>query len=336
LTDQHITPSFIVKSLDEFVIGQDEAKKMVAVAIYSHFKKIATARSNATPITKSNILLIGSTGTGKTLLCETLARILGVPFVTAEATSLAHNRYVNEEIEAILQRLVDKADGDIAKAQQGIVFIDEIDKLRAPEGQPQSTSGESVQHALLKIMEGSQVRLLKGQYIDTAHILFICGGAFVGLTEIVTQARAYKFISMVRDDTQKVLDRLNSRVKPTDLVTYGLIPEFTGRLPIVAHFKDLTRKMLVRIMVEPKNSIYSQFQEIFRNEGVDLVVEPKAFDQIAELAFEYQNGARSLRGIFEEMMTPILYVVPDSPDIEKVVVTSLFSEATLVRKQPAA
>ena len=148
----------------------------------------------------------------------------------------------------------------------------------------------------------------------------------------MTQARAYKFISMVRDDTQKILDRLNSRVKPTDLVTYGLIPEFTGRLPIVAHFKDLTRKMLVRIMIEPQNSIYSQFQEIFRNEGVELVVEPKAFDQIAELAFEYQNGARSLRGIFEEMMTPILYVVPDNPDIEKVVVTSLFSEATLVRK----
>ena len=273
-------------------------------------------------------------------MCETLARILDVPFVTAEATSLAHNRYVNEEIEAILQRLVDKAEGDVDKAQRGIVFIDEIDKLRAPEGQQQSNSGESVQHALLKIMEGSQVRLLEGQYIDTTNILFICGGAFVGLVEIVTQARAYKFISMVRDDTQKVLDRLNSRVKPTDLVTYGLIPEFTGRLPIVAHFKDLTRKMLVRIMVEPRNSIYSQFQEIFRNEGVDLivelVVEPKAFDQIAELAFEYQNGARSLRGIFEEMMTPILYVVPDSPDIDKVVVTSLFSEATLIHRQPAA
>ncbi len=336
MPDQKITPSFIVKSLDQFVIGQDEAKKMVAVAIYSHFKKIATSRRNGTPITKSNILLIGSTGTGKTLMCETLARILDVPFVTAEATSLAHNRYVNEEIEAILQRLVDKAGGDVTKAQHGIVFIDEIDKLRAPEGQQQSTSGESVQHALLKIMEGSQVRLSEGQYIDTTNILFICGGAFVGLLEIVAQARAYKFISMVRDDTQKVLDRLNSRVKPTDLVTYGLIPEFTGRLPIVAHFKDLTRKMLVRIMVEPKNSIYSQFQEIFRNEGVELIVEPKAFDQIAELAFEYQNGARSLRGIFEEMMTPILYVVPDSPDVDKVVVTSLFNDATLIRNQPAA
>ena len=336
MIDQNITPSAIVKSLDQYVIGQDEAKKMVAVAVYSHFKKVAASSRGGTPIIKSNILLIGSTGTGKTLLCETLARILDVPFVTAEATSLAHNRYVNEEIEAILQRLVDKAGGDVAKAQRGIVFIDEIDKLKAPEGQQQSNSGESVQHALLKIMEGSQVRLANANYIDTANILFICGGAFVGLTEIVTQARAYKFISMVRDDTQKILDRLNSRVKPTDLVTYGLIPEFTGRLPIVAHFKDLTRKMLVRIMIEPQNSIYGQFREVFRNEGVELVVEPKAFDQIAELAFEYQNGARSLRGIFEEMMTPILYVVPDSPDIEKVVVTSLFSEATLVRKGSAA
>jgi ATP-dependent Clp protease ATP-binding subunit ClpX len=336
LIDQNITPSAIVKSLDQYVIGQEEAKKMVAVAVYSHFKKVAASRRAGTPIIKSNILLIGSTGTGKTLLCETLARILDVPFVTAEATSLAHNRYVNEEIEAILQRLVDRAGGDVAKAQRGIVFIDEIDKLKAPEGQQQSNSGESVQHALLKIMEGSQVRLANGNYVDTANILFICGGAFVGLTEIVTQARAYKFISMVRDDTQKILDRLNSRVKPTDLVTYGLIPEFTGRLPIVAHFKDLTRKMLVRIMIEPQNSIYGQFREVFQNEGVELVVEQKAFDQIAELAFEYQNGARSLRGIFEEMMTPILYVVPDSPDIEKVIVTSLFSEATLVRKGSAA
>ena len=154
------------------------------------------------------------------MLCETLARILDVPFVTAEATSLAHNRYVNEEIEAILQRLVDKAGGDVAKAQRGIVFIDEIDKLKAPEGQPQSNSGESVQHALLKIMEGSQVRLANANYIDTANILFICGGAFVGLTEIVSQSHSYKFISMARDDTQKILDRLNSRVKPTDLVHF--------------------------------------------------------------------------------------------------------------------
>jgi ATP-dependent Clp protease ATP-binding subunit ClpX len=333
--DRQITPSSIVRSLDRFVIGQDEAKKTVAVAVYAHFKKIEKSRRDGAPIVKSNMLLIGSTGTGKTLLCSTLADLLDVPFVTAEATSLAHNRYVNEEIEAILSRLVDKAGGDIERASRGIVFIDEIDKLRTSEGQKQNNSGESVQHALLKIMEGSPVRLGGDTYIDTTHILFICGGAFVGLQEIVTQARAYKFISMVRDDTQKILDRLNSRVKPTDLVTFGLIPEFTGRLPIVAHFKDLTRKMLARIMVEPENSIYRQFQDMFRNEGVELTIEPRAFDQIAELAFEYQNGARSLRGIFEEMMTPILYEIPDHPDIEKVVVTSLFAEPTFVRRQSA-
>jgi len=330
-----LAPSAIVKALDQFVIGQEEAKKTVAVAVYSHFKKIEKSKRDGMPIVKSNMLLIGSTGTGKTLMCSTLATILDVPFVTAEATSLAHNRYVSEEIEAILLRLVEKAGGDIVKAAHGIVFIDEIDKLRAEEGQKQNNSGESVQHALLKIMEGSQVRIGVDRYIDTTNILFICGGAFVGLQEIVTQARAYKFISMVRDDTQKVLDRLNSRVKPTDLVTFGLIPEFTGRLPIVSHFKDLTRKMLVRIMTEPQNSISSQFQEIFRSEGVELVIEPRTFEQIADLAFEYKSGARSLRGIFEEMMTPILYEIPDRRDIEKVVVTSLFSEATLVTRKSA-
>jgi ATP-dependent Clp protease ATP-binding subunit ClpX len=335
LLDRTLTPSFIVKSLDRYVIGQEEAKKTVAVAVYSHFRKIAKSKRDGTPIVKSNILLIGSTGTGKTLMCSTLATILGVPFVTAEATSLAHNRYVNEEIEAILQRLVDKAGGDTAKAEHGIVFIDEIDKLRASEGQKQNNSGESVQHALLKIMEGSQVRLGSDRYLDTTNILFICGGAFVGLQEIVSQARAYKFISMVRDDTQKILDRLNTRVKPTDLVAFGLIPEFTGRLPIVSHFKDLTRKMLVTIMIEPEDAIYRQFVEIFRNEGVELVIEPRTFDQIAELAFEYKNGARSLRGIFEEMMTPILYEIPDRRDVDKVVITSLFAEATLVRRQSA-
>jgi ATP-dependent Clp protease ATP-binding subunit ClpX len=283
------------------------------------------------PIVKSNMLLIGSTGTGKTLMCSTLATILDVPFVTAEATSLAHNRYVSEEIEAILLRLVEKAGGDILKAAHGIVFIDEIDKLRAGEGQKQNNSGESVQHALLKIMEGSQVRI-GDRYIDTTSILFICGGAFVGLQEIVTQARAYKFISMVRDDTQKVLDRLNSRVKPTDLVTFGLIPEFTGpahRLALQgSHAQDAGADY-----AEPQNSISSQFQEIFATKASSWSSSHAL--RIADLAFEYKSGARSLRGIFEEMMTPILYEIPDRRDIEKVVVTSLFSDATLVARKSA-
>ena len=333
LLDNTLTPSAIVRQLDEYVVGQDDAKKTIAVAVYAHFKKIAKSQRDNTSIVKSNILLVGSTGTGKTLVCSTLSRILGVPFVTAEATSLAQTRYVNEEIEAILQRLVDKAAGDIAKAQHGIVFIDEIDKLKARDSAAQSTSGEGVQHALLKMMEGAPVKLDGARYIDTTDILFICGGAFVGLDEIMARSHAYKYISVTKDYNKQMMDRLNSRVKPTDLFSYGLIPEFTGRLPIVAHFHDLTRKMLVRVMIEPKDSLYRQFRDIFSNEGVELAVEQKVFEQIAELAFEYKIGARSLRGIFEEMITPILFVVPDRHDIEKVVVTSLFTEPTFVNKK---
>ena len=177
---------------------------------------------------------------------------------------------MNEEIEAILQRLVDKADGDVAKAETGIVFIDEIDKLKAGSGQTRSVSGESVQHALLKIMEGTAVKFGRDQYLDTTNVLFICGGAFVGLDEIMTQTHGFGFITTGNDDNQKILDRLNTRVKPTDLFAFGLIPEFTGRLPIIARFQDLTREMLVRIMTEPRNSIYGQFRDIFKTEGVEL------------------------------------------------------------------
>jgi len=326
-----IKPSTIVSYLDQYVVGQDDAKKIVAVAVYSHFKKIARSQRDHVRITKSNLLLIGSSGTGKTLMCETLSRFLSVPFVTAEATSLAQTRYVNEEIDAILLRLLDKADGDVAKAESGIVFIDEIDKLKASDGTPRGTSGEGVQHALLKIMEGAPVKLVNGLYLDTTNVLFICGGAFVGLNEIMAQTHGYQFISTTGLENQKILERLNTRVKPTDLFTYGLIPEFTGRLPIVAHFQDLTRKMLVRIMLEPRDSIYSQFREIFASEGVELTIEPMVFDQIAEIAYEYKTGARSLRGIVEELITPILFLVPDDKSIRKVHINSLFSDPTFIR-----
>ncbi len=331
MLDKRIKPSLIVKYLDQYVIGQDEAKKVMAVAVYSHFRKIEKARRDSVEMLKSNVLLIGPSGTGKTLLCETLARIVGVPFVTADATSLAQTRYVNEEIEAILQRLVDKAGGNLERAQLGIVFIDEIDKLKATPGQTHSVSGESVQHALLKIMEGFQVRIGDGKYIDTTHLLFICGGAFVGLEEIMSGSQTYGFIAATEGDNKNILDRLNSRVKPTDLFQFGLIPEFTGRLPIIARFRDLTRDMLVRILVEPKNCIYNQFMEIFRNEGVELAVERKVFEQIADIAIEYRTGARSLRGIFEELITPILYAVPDDPGIRKVEIASLFTEPRYTR-----
>ncbi len=332
MLDKDIKPSTIVKNLDQYVIGQDAAKKVLAVAVYSHYRKIDKARKDAVDLIKSNVLLIGPTGTGKTLLCETLSRVLGVPFVTADAMSLAQTRYVNDEIEAILQRLIDKAEGKLDRAEMGIVFIDEIDKLKTRSGAAGSTSGESVQHALLKIMEGSQVKLSGGQYIDTTRLLFICGGAFVGLEEIMASARTYGFISTSQSDDKTILERLNSRVKPTDLVQFGLIPEFTGRLPVIARFHDLTRDMLVRILVEPKNSILNQYLEIFRNEGVELAVARKVFEQIADLAIEYKAGARSLRGIFEELVTPVLYTVPDDPAIRRVEIESLFTEPRYVRQ----
>ncbi|MEO6927930.1 MAG: AAA family ATPase [Casimicrobiaceae bacterium] len=327
-----LTPSAIVRELDQYVIGQADAKKIVAVAVYAHFRKIERASRGDAVVAKSNVLLIGPSGCGKTLLCETLSGILGVPFVTAEATALAQTRFVNEEIEAVLQRLIERAQGDGVAARRGIVFIDEIDKLKSGGNRDGGSSGESVQHALLKIMEGAQVKVGNGQYLDTTDILFICGGAFVALDEIIkSQTHGYGFIATSTGDNRSILDRLNSRVKPTDLFTYGLIPEFTGRLPIIARFDTLTRAMLVRIMTEPRNAIYPQFVDIFKSEGVELVVEPKVFEQISELAIEYKTGARSLRGLFEELVTPILYEVPDDKGIRKVVVSSMFSDPQYLR-----
>jgi ATP-dependent Clp protease ATP-binding subunit ClpX len=331
-----LKPSVILKYVDQFVIGQDDAKKILSVAVYAHYRKINRPRHGDAGLVKSNVLLIGSSGTGKTLMCETLSQFLDVPFVTAEATSLANTRFVNEEIETMLARLVDKAGGDVAKAQTGIVFIDEIDKLKSAGAQSHGSSGESVQHSLLKIMEGAKVKLAGG-YMDTTDILFICGGAFVGLDDIIaSQTHGYGFIATSKGDNQRILDRLNTRVKPTDLFTYGLIPEFTGRLPIIARFHDLNRPMMVRIMTEPRNSIYNQFREIFRDEGVELVVEPRVFEQISEIAIEYKTGARSLRGIFEELITPILFEVTDHSDIERVTVGSLFTDPVYARKTAPA
>ena len=324
-----LKPSEIVRRLSEHVVGQDAAKKTLAVAIYAHFRRMATAAVDAVELTKSNILLIGPTGTGKTLLCETLARILDVPFVTADATSLAQTQFVGDEIEAILHRLLDRAEGDLARAQRGIVFIDEVDKLKAIGGEARATSGESVQHALLKIMEGAPVRLKDSRHIDTTHILFICGGAFVGLDQILTKTHTFGFISTGGSDDQRILERLNARVKPTDLLEFGLIPEFAGRLPIVSRLHPLDADMLVRILTEPKNAIYKQFQAMLAADGVDLQVEPVVFRQIAELAIEYKAGARSLRGIFEEMMTDIMYAVPDHPGIRQVLIGSLFEPPKL-------
>ncbi len=322
-----LTPSAIVRYLNQHVIGQENAKRTLAVVVYAHYKKLAIAHQDALNMGKSNVLLVGPTGTGKTLLCETLSRAIQVPFVTADATSLAQTKFVNEDIEAILLRLVNKAGGDIAKASRGIVFIDEIDKLKSVGAEARATSGENVQHALLKIMEGSLVKIGHDTTIDTANILFICGGAFVGLENVIANSKAYGFISLTDANNQLILDRLNSRIKPTDLIAYGLIPEFTGRLPVVASLEPLSREMLVRIMTEPTNSLYNQFREIVKREGVTLNIAPRVFNEIASLAVEYKVGARSLRGIFEEMIAPVMYVLPDRSDIKEVNINSLFEDA---------
>jgi ATP-dependent Clp protease ATP-binding subunit ClpX len=325
-----LTPSAIANFLDQYVVGQDDAKKTLSVAVYSHYRKLGRQKQSDTEIVKSNVLLIGPTGTGKTLLCETLSRIARVPFVTANATSLAQSKYVNEEIEALLLRLLDKAEGDIAKAQHGIVFIDEIDKLKSTEGEQREASGERVQHALLKIMESASVKLGSTQTFDTTNVLFICAGAFVGLENITAKNQAFGFISVGAGEDQHILERLNTRVKPTDLFKFGLIPEFAGRLPVIANLQNLSKEQLARIMVEPRNSIYNQFREMLRDEGVELEVGNEVFQQIAEMAFEYKVGARSLRGIFEEMLLPVLYQVPDRPEVRKVVIKSLFEEPSLI------
>jgi len=332
-------PSDIVRYLDQYVIGQEEAKRILAVAVHTHYRRIALNREgdrNKALLDKSNILIVGPSGCGKTLLCETLARQMAVPFVTADATSLAQSRFVGEEIEAIMTRLVERADGDLETASKGIVFIDEVDKLKTDaSSSTRATSGESVQHALLKIMEGYPVRFTDGRVMDTSNILFICGGAFVGLEQIMARTHSFGYIAMGEgdDNDRNILERLNNRVKPTDLFEYGLIPEFTGRLPIIARVMPLDRDMLIRIMVEPKAALYRQFRELLAEEGVQLVISAAVFRQIADLALEYKTGARSLRGMFEELLTPVLYTVPDKPEIKAVHIRSLFDPPQFLKQR---
>ncbi len=256
-----LKPSEIVRQLSQHVIGQEDAKRTLAVAIYAHFRRMsANAAEDSVELTKSNILLIGPTGTGKTLLCETLARILDLPFVTADATSLAQTQFVGDEIEAILHRLLDRASDDIDRAQRGIVFVDEVDKLKAIGGEARATSGESVQHALLKIMEGAPVRLKDGRHIDTTNILFICGGAFVGLDHILTQTHTFGFISTTGGDDHKILERLNARD--------------VGSIEVVA--------------VDPRRQL---LQELPPQLEVDRKLSPEQIQQTCELAFEQILGA---------------------------------------------
>lgn len=334
---QMVIPSQIKGYLDQFVIGQDEAKKTLSVAVYNHYKRLRQDKKSEVDIQKSNVLLIGSTGSGKTYLAQTLAKFLGVPFAIADATSLTESGYVGEDCENILLTLLQNADYDIKSAEKGIVYIDEIDKLaRKSENMSitRDVSGEGVQQSLLKIIEGSVVRVpLSGGRkhpqaecvnIDTSNILFICGGAFDGLEKIIEQrnnkGKSIGFGADVKgvDDDCKVDI---SDVQQEDLSTFGLIPELIGRLPVICTLNPLNIEDMVRILTEPKNAIVKQYQELFTMDGVKLEVTEEALNKIASKAEEKKTGARGLRSIIEDFMKDIMFKVPDMPDVKKVVVT---------------
>ena len=329
------TPRQIKEHLDQYVIGQDDAKMTLAVAVYNHYKRINQKSKSDVEIQKSNILMIGSTGSGKTYLAQSLAKFLGVPFVIADATTLTEAGYVGEDVENILLRLLENADYDVKLAEQGIIYIDEIDKI-SRKGENMSTtrdvSGEGVQQALLKIIEGTVSRVPIGGgrkhpqgecvNIDTTNILFICGGAFDGLEKIIHKGSDSKPIGFGADVTGSSLKLSDlNNVQQHDLVKYGLMPELIGRLPVVTTLDPLSEADLMKILIEPKNALVKQYQELLAMDGVELEFEESALKRIAELAIKKNIGARGLRSIIEKAMRNVMFSLPDMVDAKKVVIT---------------